>query len=229
MNKVLVIEGEHEVREEVVSALQQAGFDVLKAEDGAQGLAMLYETQPFLIVMDEQMPYPRVRQVSDAPLIVLGDHREELSFAKALYLGADAYMTKPFSLAELAARARALLRRYKPMYCYPRLIPETRMVELPDSATALSPTEFRLFSCLVFNEGRVMPYPQLMVEVWGGTISMATLHLYVRRIKDKLGIDGVGPYCILGHRGRGYSFVAEEHPIVSDISFYFHNAVKGGD
>jgi len=92
---------------------------------------------------------------------------------------------------------------------YPYLDPKTKQVELEGHATKLTLTEFRLFSCLVFNEGKVVPFSQLIAEAWGGEVSLDTLHFHMRHLKQKLGINSVGPYRLLKYRGEGYCFCGE--------------------
>jgi len=148
----------------------------------------------------------RIRQASYLPLIVLGTKEEA---AEVLELGADAYMTKPPSLRELVARVRTLLRR-KPRYVPPVDSPRLEIEKhLPNGGdgNGLTPTEFRLASCLLLNRGRLVEYPRLISEVWGGkTVSVDNLHFYVRRLRSKLvnvsifGLRGVG-YCFSGDGG----------------------------
>jgi len=147
-------------------------------------------------------PYLRIRQASYLPIIVLGSQEEA---AEMLELGADAYIPKPPSLSELVARVRALLRR-KPRYDLPGDNPkpeiENRLPKGGNGLNGLTPTEFRLASCLILNKGRLLGYPRLISEVWGGKeVSLDNLHFYIRRLRSKLGNIGV-----FGLRGIGYCF-----------------------
>jgi len=122
-----------------------------------------------------------------------------------LELGADAYMTKPPSLSELVARVHALLRR-KPRCHPPGDNPgpdiENHLSDGGNDSDGLTPTEYRLASCLILNKGRLLGYSQLISEVWGGKeVSLNTLHFYMRRLRRKLGNGG-----IFMLRGVGYSF-----------------------
>jgi len=189
--------------------LEEAGYKVVMAGDGLDGLKKLYEAYPDLIILAKELPmvdgedsYLRIRQASYLPIIVVGNQEEA---AETLELGADAYMTKPPSLSELVARVRALLRR-KPKDDPPvdslKLEIEKHLDNGGDGSNGLTPTEFRLASCLLLNEGKLLGYPQLISEVWGGKeVSVDTLHCYIRRLRQKLAnVD------IFGLRGVGYCF-----------------------
>ena len=146
-------------------------------------------------------PYVQIRQASYLPIIVIGSQEEAVDM---LELGADAYMTKPPSLSELVARVGSLLRRrprYDPPGDNPRLEIEKHLDNGGDGSNGLTPTEFRLASCLILNKGRLVEYPRLISEVWGGKeISRYTLHFYIRRLRSKLanvnifGLRSVGYY-----------------------------------
>jgi DNA-binding response OmpR family regulator len=106
---------------------------------------------------------------------------------------------------------RSLLRRYKGVKpANPNFDPQTNRVELGGRVFNLTPTEFRLFSCLALNQGKVVPYSELIADVWGRKISPDTIHLYIRRLKQRLGIDSVGPYRLLKYRGQGCCFAEDK-------------------
>ena len=211
----MVIEKDEALAVEVVTALEEAGYTVVRTADALDGLKKLYEAYPDLIIMAKELPMVnredpclRIRQASYLPIIVLGGNDES---AEMLELGADAYMTKPPSLSELVARVHALLRR-KPRYDSPAGHPDFDIDSLlppkgGKESEGLTGTEYRLASCLLLNRGRLLGYPQLISEVWGGRkVSLDTLHFYVRRLRQKLdsfnisGLRGVG-YCLSGDGG----------------------------
>ena len=226
MKKVLIVYPPGTERAIMIPALESAGFQVASAEDSEAGLRTLYQICPDTIILADspegQKLCSRIRDFSNAPIIVLGKG-DELAKVKMLEIGADVYLTKPVSSEELVVRVHSLLRRYKKPKRNPRLDPETNRVELGGYITELTATEFRLFSCLVLNEGKVIPYPQLISEVWGKQVSVDNLHLYVRYLKQKLGIDSAGPYRLLNYRGEGYCFCHTEEVVTIGKTIQHYN------
>lgn len=217
MKKVLVI---GEIGEGILSALSKAGFEVITAEDSQEGLRQLYQIHPDAVIMSDGLPkvdgkelHARIREIYDISIIVLGREKDELTRAMTLVSGADIYLNEGVSYPELIARLHSLLRRYRRRKGNPRFDPESNVVKLEGLSAALTPTEFRLLSCLVFNRGKVITYSKLISEVWGKEVSLEMLHLYIRRLKHKLGIDSVGPYRVLNYRGESYCFVADKEGI----------------
>jgi len=198
------------LRAEVASALEGAGFQVTGAADGYQGLSSIYESRPDLVIMAEQLPgvigkelCSRLRQVSYVPIIVLGKRQEGSDEVQMLEAGADAYMSKPPDTVELVARVRSLLRRRSGAAGGGAEEDLSRRGNGDDFTS----TEFRLLSCLILNEGRLVCHPQLIAEVWGGKpVSMDCLKFYVRRLRQKLSAVLSRPGYILNHRGVGYRF-----------------------
>ena len=187
--------------------MEEAGYKVVRTADALDGLKKLYEAYPDLIIVARELPTVsgedpclRIRQASYLPIIVLGNGEEAVEM---LELGADAYITKPPSLSELVARVHSLLRRkprYDPPPDNPKLEIENRLPKGSNGSNGLTPTEFRLASCLILNKGRLLGYPRLISEVWGGKeVSLDTLHFYIRRLRSKLANVG-----IFGLRGVGY-------------------------
>ena len=209
--RILVVEKNKALAAKVVAALEEAGYRVVMASDVLEGLKKLYERYPDLIVVsrespivNEEDPYLQIRQASYMPIIVLGSKEE---VAETLELGADAYMTKPPDLDELVARVNSLLRR-KQKSNLPGGSPEPEIKNYlnkeGDNSNGLTPTEFRLASCLALNEGRLLDYRHLISEVWGGReVSRDTLHFHMRSLKTKLAdvgifqMRGIG-YCLSG-------------------------------
>jgi len=162
-----------------------------------------------LPLVDGEDPCLRIRQACYLPIIVLGNQEET---AEMLEFVADAYMTKPLSLSELVARVHALLRRkprHDPLRNNPKLAKlkiGNRLDNGGNGSNELTPTEFRLASCLLLNRGRLLGYARLIGEVWGGKeVSVDTLHFYMRRLRSKL-----ANVSIFGLRGVGYCFSGDD-------------------
>jgi DNA-binding response OmpR family regulator len=186
------------------------------ATDTLDGLKKLYETHPNVIIvsagltlLNGESPYWLVRQASYVPILVLGASEEA---AEMLEHGADAYMIKPLNINELVARVNSLLRR-RPKVDTPGddfgPVMENYLTSRENSSNGLSPTEFRLASCLVLNRGRLLDYSRLTNEVWGGrAVSRNTIHFYIRRLRRKLtniiilGLRGIGYYLPESNRGN---------------------------
>ena len=172
-------------------ALEEVGYSVIRGTDALDGLKKLYEAHPDLIIMARELPMVdgedpclRVRQASYIPIIVIGSKEDA---AETLETGADAYILKPPSPVELVARVRALLRRTQrpdPPGDKPWLDLETGLPEEGNGSEGLTRTDFRLASCLILNKGRLLEYPRLINEVWGGKkVGRANLHFYIRRLR----------------------------------------------
>jgi DNA-binding response OmpR family regulator len=213
VKKVLVI---GEIGEDILSALSKVGFDVITAQDSEEGLRQLCQIHPNAVIMADSLPkvdgkelQARIRELCDLPIIVLGREKEELARAMKMESGADIYLNEGVRHPELIARLHSLLRRYRRRKGNPSLDAEGNAVKLQGLSAVHTPTEFRLFSCLGLNEGKIMPYSRLISEVWG-QISLENLHPYVRRLKQKLGIGLVDPYRLLNYSGEGYCFVGNK-------------------
>jgi two-component system response regulator ArlR len=204
---VLVVEKDMALAAVAAGALREAGFEVALAANAADGLKKIYQIKPDVIIASTDLPpvngedaCQRIRQASYLPFIVLGG-REEV--AETLELGADAYIVKPASGQEVVARVNSLIRRREddgPPEGGARLSIERYLPDNTDGPDGLSPTECRLGTCLLSNEGRLLNYPQLITDVWGEKeVSVDTLHFYMRRLRRKL-----ADFNIFAVRGIGY-------------------------
>jgi len=211
MKRILIIHPYQEENEKLASILKKAGFQVVSAEDSETGVRKLYQMSPDTVIMADdpaegQKWCSHFRDIANIPIAVLGQG-DEIARTMRLEVGADVYLSNAVSPAELVARVNSLLRRYKKQNRgHISLDPEAGRVALGGRSVNLTGTEFRLLSCLVLNEGKVVPYSQLIAEVWDGQVSTDTLHLYIRRLKERLGTDPAGPYRLLNYRGEGYCF-----------------------
>jgi DNA-binding response OmpR family regulator len=194
MKRILVIDRSEGDMDNVFSVLEGAGFELTIVNDSKAGLRKFYQTRPDTVIMDgisdeEQKLCSSIRSMSDIPIVVLGNG-DGVARATMLEHGAD-----------------SLLRRYHhSILSNPRLDSGENRVEFNGRIFKLTPTEFRFFSCLAFNEGRIVPYSEIIDNVWGGQVSMDTVHLYFRRLKKRFGIDSVGSYRLLKYRGEGCCF-----------------------
>jgi len=228
MNKprVLVVDDEPETVKYVGANLRARGYDVLTAEDGRTALKEFSEAIVDLIILDIMMPGPdgfevchAIRQQSAVPIIMLSARGQERDIVRALDLGADDYLTKPFGVAEMLARVRATLRRTTQtgVSLRPPLVTEDleidftgRRVTLRGCEVHLTPTEYNLLTHLAINAGRVLTHRALLEAVWGPEYGDETEYLwaYIRRLRRKIEPDPSAPCYILTQPGVGYSFVA---------------------
>ncbi len=213
---ILVVEKDEVSRLKAAGALEAAGYEVAAAGDTMEGIKKLYETHPDLIVVAQELTvedgedaYLRIRQSSYLPLIVIGGRG---GAAEMLESGADAYVVRPLSLGELVARVRALLRRKPgpkpPGNSNTREIYNRSQQDDKNGLNGLTPTETRLSSCLLYNQGRLLSYSDIINQVWGNKkVSLDTLHFYMRRLRQKL-FNG----SLYMFRGVGYCFNGDNNP-----------------
>jgi two-component system alkaline phosphatase synthesis response regulator PhoP len=223
--KILVIDDEPKITDICQDYLQAAGFEVLRAGDGPSGLAAARRLQPDLIVLDLMLPgmdgldvCRSLRRESEVPIIMLTARVEEADKLVGLELGADDYMTKPFSPRELVARVRTLLRRAsggqpaeilragnltldRSRYC----------AVLPDREVTLTATEFDLLSALAGHPGRIYSRSQLLTAVRGVAFDSyeRAIDSHIRNLRRKIEPAEGPPRYIVTVHGVGYKFVEQ--------------------
>ena len=223
--KVLIVDDEPDVRALVRSSLSFARQDLtpLEAADGDEALAMIYSERPDLVVLDLAMPrrdgfalLEQVRQKTDLPIIVLTARGLEEDKIKGLRLGADDYLTMPFSPRELVARIESVLRRSAPRSSRIGIIEShdlvvdltARRVRRAGKDIHFTPTEFNLLTELATHPGEALTHDALLTRVWGPEYRYETQYLkvYVGRLRDKIEPDPDEPKLIQTVRGVGYRF-----------------------
>ncbi len=225
-HRILVVDDEPRMIRFIRMNLDLEGFTVFEAADGVQALKQVRDVLPDLIILDVMMPeldgfetLRDLREFSSVPVIMLTARGEEDDRVKGLELGADDYITKPFSPRELVSRVKAVLRRAEtatPVSKAPIKVDEhlridfdRREVYVADQLIKLRPTEFRLLYHLVSNAGWIVPHDQLLAKVWGYEYRDEThyLRLYINYLRQKIEDDPAKPKYILTERGVGYKFV----------------------
>jgi DNA-binding response OmpR family regulator len=229
MKSVLVVEDEPRIAQIVQDYLRHAGFGVLTAADGASALALARDRQPDLVVLDLGLPAvdglevaKHLRRESQVPLIMLTARVEESDRLTGLELGADDYITKPFSPRELVARVRAVLRRAEPRAARDEadtandvlrrgdLVIDPRKMTMTRAGAAinLTPTEFELATALARRPGRIFTRGQLLDAVRGSEVESfeRAIDAHVKNIRRKLEPDPRRPRYILTVYGVGYKF-----------------------
>ena len=222
--RVLIVDDEPETVKYVSANLRARGYDVLTAEDGRAALKVFSESVVDLVILDIMMPGPdgfevcqAIRRQSEVPVIMLSARGRERDIVRALDLGADDYLTKPFGAEEMLARVRAVLRRSAQTGTMPRpplvvgdleIDFAARRVTVRDREVKLTPTEYDLLAHLAINAGRVITHRALLQAVWGPEYGDETEYLwaYIRRLRRKIEPDPSNPHHILTHPGVGYSF-----------------------
>ncbi len=224
--RALVVDDEPQTLKYIGANLRARGFDVLTAEDGREALKVFEKNIVDLIILDIMMPgldgfqvCQSIRRTSDVPIIILSAREREKDIVRALDLGADDYLTKPFGVEEILARIRAVLRRAAQTQSTPRpplvfddleIDFSSRQVYLKGEKIPLTPTEYNLLAHLALNAGRVLTHRALLQAVWGPEYGNETEYLwaYIRRLRRKIEPDAGKPRYILTQSGVGYQFVA---------------------
>ncbi len=230
MVRILVVDDEPDVVGIICLAFQynRPEYVLVQAYDGADTLVKLSHDKYDLLLLDVSMPgvdgfevTRRVREGSNVPIILLTARGMEQDKVKGLELGADDYITKPFSHKELIARVDAVLRRTaaqaapasSTLIRHDGLVidPAQHRVTVDGEPVDLTPTEYRLLYHLANNRGRVLPQETLLAKVWGADYrdELHYLKVYIRRLREKLEKDPAQPRYLLTVRGVGYTFPAE--------------------
>ena len=223
MTRVLVVEDEESYREALAYMLRKEGFDVVEAADGTAGLAEYDRTGADIVLLDLMMPglpgtevCRQLRLRGPVPVIMVTARDSEIDKVVGLELGADDYVTKPFSHRELVARIRAVLRRGQDVELVPdvvesagvRMDVERHEVSVDGNRVKLALKEFELLEMLLRNAGRVMTRGQLIDRIWGADYvgDTKTLDVHVKRLRSKLEADPANPRYLITVRGLGYKF-----------------------
>jgi DNA-binding response OmpR family regulator len=223
-NKILIVEDDPNILETLKYNLGKEGYDTLMAVDGVQALDMARANKPDLIILDIMLPEMSgfevcriLRKEMAVPIIMLTARDDEIDKVTGLDLGADDYMTKPFSIRELMARIRALIRRME----IQTVIPETprkfgdieidilqHKIKRAGVVLNLSPKEFDLLAFLTANKGLVFSRDQLLEKVWGYDYSgdTRTVDVHIRWLREKIEDNSEEPKRLITVRGVGYKF-----------------------
>lgn len=223
MASILLIDDDRSLSDLLSQYLREQGYTVHCAEDGQKGLRAFFEQKPGLVILDVTMPkrdgwetLQRIREVSETPVIMLTARSEESDILRGFSLGADDYISKPFSFAQLSARVKAVLARAgKPAAHADRLEAgglkvdlTTKRVTRDGELIPLTPTEFKLLTALMRRAGEVISAEELVREVWGPQYKeeIGFVRRYVWHLRQKLEVDPENPRYIHNERGFGYRF-----------------------
>ena len=223
--KILLVDDEEAIIESIEFALKQEGFEVVKAGDGQEALQKVQLEKPNLIVLDLMLPEVsglevcRIlrRERNEVPIIMLTAKGEEIDRVIGLEVGADDYLVKPFSLRELTARIRALLRRSKPadaesgnieIHQYDDLVMNLteHKVSVKGKLVELSPKEFKILAMLMSSPNKVFSREDLLEQVWGLDFygDTKTVDVHIRWLREKIESDASNPKYVQTVRGFGY-------------------------
>jgi phosphate regulon transcriptional regulator PhoB len=225
--KVLVVDDENPIVEAVAYNLRKEGFQALTASDAEQCLDIARAEKPDLIILDVMLPSASgfdvcrmLRKQNDVPIIMLTARAEETDRVVGLELGADDYITKPFSMRELMARVKTVLRRTQTGALSTESIvkvgnltvdPNRYEVTLGDKRIELSPKEFDLLRFMATHPGQVFSRQSLLDRVWGADayVEDRTVDVHIRWLREKIEVNASRPERLLTVRGVGYKFRSE--------------------
>ena len=224
---ILLVEDEENIREALKYILTQENYSVTIASDGSEGLSLAQELNPDLILLDVMLPEidgmelcKIIRRARDVPIIMLTARSEEVDKVLGLEIGADDYITKPFSKHELLARIRAVLRRVTSNTEQHEVTSEilqsgkitlnkkSHIVTIHGINLDFSPREFSLLQLLMENQNRALSRDQMLELIWGEDWygDTRTVDVHVRWIRQKIEVDSANPKIIVTVRGVGYRF-----------------------
>ncbi len=223
-NKILLVDDEAAIVQSLRYNLEKNGYQVTAAGDGRSAIALAASEEPDLVILDIMLPLldgieacKEIRKTSSVPIIMLTAKDQEFDKVLALELGADDYVTKPFSLGEIIARVKARLRRQdvdndqrdESITIGDIAIDRSRQrLVVRGEVVALAPKEFRLLHLLMENRGRIVTRQMLLEKVWGYDFEgeHQTISVHVRWLREKIEIDPNNPRHIITVRSRGYMF-----------------------
>lgn len=224
--RILVVDDEPAIRRYLKTSLSAQGYEIAEAEDGESALVALKREQPDLLVLDLGLPgidglevIRTLREAGSAlPIVVVTVRSDEAGKVKALDLGADDYVTKPFGIEELLARIRTALRHRlqqegeKPVFKSGDLTMDLvrRIVTVGGKEAKLTPREYDLLRLLVAHAGKVLTHRFILREVWGTETDVQYLRIYIRTLRQKLEADPEQPQLILTEQGVGYRLRAQD-------------------
>jgi len=229
-HRILMIEADQDALARYTSTLKQAGYALDKAVTALEGLQKVYQAKPDLILLDTTLPdlngwetCPRLRALTNVPILMFSASSSPQKIVKGLSLGADGYLIKPVSGAELLVRVRAIIRR---AYYYNPTPPETRLrykdlevdvekheVRIGTEEVKLSPLEFKLLLHLLRHKGQTLPFTDLITRVWGPEYDQEWYYVrqYISYLRHKIEPDPANPTYIHNVRGVGYHFGSLTH------------------
>ena len=224
--RILIVEDETPVAEAIAYTLSQEGFETEIAADGREALDAFESTQPSLVILDLMLPglsgwqlFTAFRRQRDIPVIMLTARTEETDRVAGLEMGADDYVAKPFSMRELVARVRTVLRRSARggedegaellAAGTIRLDMSSHEVTVGGEPASLSPKEFDLLAYLMRSPGRVRSRDEIIAAVWGEEeyLDQRTVDVHIRWLRQKIEADSADPRHLITVRGVGYKFV----------------------
>jgi DNA-binding response OmpR family regulator len=223
--KLLIVDDNVTLTSALQVYFEKAGYEVLLAADGMECLRKLYDQHPDLVILDLMLPKmdgwqvcQRIREICNVPIVMLTARNQQADRVMGLKMGADDYVSKPFSLQELEARLEAILRRarlsppYRGRIIYNdgelSIDSDRSEVRLHGERVALTATELRLLLVLVENAGRVVTHRQLLEQIWGPeyTNEVDYTKLFICRLRQKIEANPGSPRYIVTERGLGYRF-----------------------
>lgn len=226
--KILIVEDERDVVRLLKYNLEKEGFRVTAVSDGSLVLAEIRREEPDLVILDLMLPgmdgleicrqLRRHDKFAGIPILMLTARSGEADRVVGLELGADDYVTKPFSMRELIARVRALMRRHEPPAQQSsvrrgeiHIDPSAHIVTIAGRHVELSALEFRLLHYLASHPGMVFSRDQLLDRVWGNdrSVTSRSVDVYIRRVREKIESEPQQPVYVQTVHGVGYRFVAD--------------------
>ena len=224
--RILLVDDEQPIQTLLSFPLQRDGYEVVAASDGREALARFDEARPDLVILDLMLPKidglevcRRIRSRSAVPIIMLTAKSEELDKVLGLELGADDYITKPFSVREFRSRVKAVLRRAAMARTDPqdeepiealdlKIDPGKRTVSVRGEFVAITYVEFEILTAMARSPGRVFTRDMLLTRVWGDSAyrDPRTVDVHIRHLREKLELDAKDPEYIFTVRGVGYRF-----------------------
>ncbi|MFM1783976.1 MAG: hypothetical protein RLZZ579_253 [Actinomycetota bacterium] len=226
MTSVMIVEDENTLREALAYLLKKEGYAITEAADGEQALAKFEKHSPDLIILDLMLPgisgtevCKRIRKVSNVPIIMLTAKDAEIDKVVGLEIGADDYVTKPYSTSELLARMKAVLRRQNgvssalasegTVVAGPvEMNHDKHQVSVRGEKVSMPLKEYELLELLIENKNRVLTRGQIIDSVWGSNYfgDTKTLDVHIKRLRTKIELDPAEPKHLLTVRGVGYKF-----------------------